>query len=177
MKQSLHYQAAKLAMGKLNADDIKSTIHRLVDEGIYLDEFHDALDERQSRMDEVLPALLAAFRHEGIVLPDREQAVWQLIEFHLQRIAYGAENPLEELGKLIADVYWNYDFHTPMKKYLGDSHGIEALIGLYWGADELTERPKDISFNGKYGEVAWSELKREIVIESKKWLADKQQVR
>ena len=45
MKESLRYQAAKLAMGKLNADEIKSTIHELVDDGLYLDAFLDAVRE------------------------------------------------------------------------------------------------------------------------------------
>lgn len=178
MKQSLDYHAAKLAVGKLSADEIKSTIHGLVDEGLYLDEFLDALDaDMRPRMDEVLPALLAALTHEGIALPEKEQAVWYLIEFHLKRIAGESVDPIEELGKLIADVYWDYDFHAQTIKYLGDSHGIAQLIGLYWEADDLREYPEDLSRKRKYRKDAWPELKRQIVIEAKQWMASRHPAR
>ena len=55
MPHSLHYQAAKLAMGKLNADEIKATIRDLVDGGFYVDAFLDALDNSRPRLDELLP--------------------------------------------------------------------------------------------------------------------------
>ena len=157
-------------MGKLNADDIKSTIHGLVDEGFYIDEFLDVLDAWRPRLDDVLPAFLAALNHKGITRPEKEQAVWYLIEFHLASIASETTDSLEELGKLIDDVYWDYDFHTPTREFLGDSHGIEQLIGLYWAADDLLESPEDVSFNGKYGNDRWLELKRQIIVEAKKWL-------
>lgn len=171
MKQPLQYQAAKFAMGNLNADEIKSIIHGLVDGGFYLDEFLDALDARKPRMEEVLPAFIATLNHNGISLPDKEQAVWILIEFHLRKIALEGSDSLEELAKLIADVYWNYDFHTPTQKYLGDSHGIENLIGLYWAADDLRDSPKYISYGGKYGDEALSDLKYQIVVKAKHWLS------
>lgn len=164
-------------MGTLNADDIKATIHELVDKGFYLDEFLDALEATRPRMNEVVPAFLAALTHKGIALPEKEQAVCHLIEIHLKSIVSGGENALEELGKLIADVYWDYDFQTPTKKYIGDSHGMEQLIGLYWSADDLRESPASVSFNGKYGQEAWSELKREIIVHAKRWLAARESAR
>ena len=171
MIEALKYKAAKLAMGRLNADEVKSTINDLVDQGTYLDEFLDVLGPTRPQMDEVLPALHAAFDHFGIVVPDKEEAVWHLIHLHCRAITSGSVNPLEELSKLIADVYWDYDFHAPTKKYLGDSHGIEGLIGLYWAADDLREHTNTVTVNGKLGEEAWSELNKEIVIESNRWLA------
>ena len=170
----LRYQAAKLGMGTLNADNIKSTIHALVDGGVYLDEFLEALDAKKPRLDEVLPAFFAALNNEGISVPNKDQAVWNLIELHLQKIAVATSDPLEQLQKLIADVYWNYDFHTSTQKYLGDSHGIEQLIGLFWAADDLRDNPKNISFGGKIGEEAWSQLKQQIVVEAKHWINARQ---
>ena len=171
MKSSLRYQAARHGLGTLNADDIKATIQALVDEGLYLDAFLEALDsDLHPRMAEVLPAFLAALGHYHVIVPSREEAVWELIGYHLQNVASNHANALQELGKLVADVYWEYDFHTPTKNYLGDSHGIEHLIGLYWSADDMRERPQEISVNGMRGEEAWSELNRQIVIEAKRWL-------
>lgn len=170
MKPTLYYQAAKLAMGTLHADAIKAMIHTLVDGGFFLDEFIDALDAKRPRMDDVKPALQAALKHFGITVPDKEQAVWQLLEFHLQGIASGDDDALVRLDQMMADVYWDYDFFGSSKKRRGDSHGIEHLIGLFWEADDLREDPENVSWNGKLGEDAWLELKRQIVVEAEKWL-------
>jgi len=170
MSHSLHYQAAKLAMGKLNADEIKAIIRGLVDSGFYLDAFLDALDNSRPRLDEVLPGLLAALSHHGIIVPDKEQAAWILIEHHLKAIAAGNSDPLEELSKLIADVYWDYDFHTPTKEYLGDSHGIEHLIGD-WEADGLRANAEGKGPNVATSVEEWTELRNQVVLQSKRWLA------
>ncbi len=58
---------------------------------------------------------------------------------NLSRIASGQGEPHDELEALISEVYWDYDFHSVTTKYLGDSHGIEHLIGLYWEYDDATE--------------------------------------
>jgi hypothetical protein len=171
MKDSLHYQAAKLVFGSLDADTMKQTVDELMNNGLYADECLDALDSSPARYDEVFPAFNAALSHYGIVLPTRDEAVWQLIQLHLQQIASGACDPLEGLSKLIADVYFDYDFGPLTKKFLGDSHGIERLIGLHWSQDELNARPGEVSMNGKYGDEAIVELKREVFLESERWLA------
>jgi hypothetical protein len=170
MKETLRYTAAKLAMGKVNADEVKSTINDLVDSGVYLDAFLVALEPaRHPQMDDVLPALLAAFNHFGILVPDKQRAVWELIDLHCRAIVSGSVRPLEELSRLITDVYCDY-FHVLTKQYLGDSHGIERLIGLYWGADDLTDHPDTVTVNGKHGKEAWAELDKEIVIQANHWL-------
>ena len=163
-----------MALGRINADDVKSIINDLVDKGTYLDSFLDVLGPRRPQMDEVLPALLAAFEHFGVIVPDKEQAVWRAIDHHCREIVTGEVNPLVELSKLIREDLWDYDFHKPTKKYLGDSHGIEHLIGLYWAADDLREHPDTVTFAGKQGEEAWSELNKEIVVECNRWLANHQ---
>jgi hypothetical protein len=171
MNDSLRYKAARLGFGTLDADTMKTTVDALMNEGFYVDACLDALDSAPARVDEVLPAFRAALDHYGIALPSREEAVWQLIEYHVRQIASGACDPYEGLAKLISEVYWDYDFHTPTKQFLGDSHGIDQLIGLYWGADDLEDRPSEVSLNNKYGAEAWSELKREIGLEAERWLA------
>lgn len=158
-------------MGNLTADEIKATIHGLVDDGFYLNDFLDALEISRPRLDEVLPGLQAAFRYHGIIVPDKEQAVWILIEHHLKVIAAGALEPWQELCQLMADVYWDYDFDTPTKEYVGDSHGIACLLRLFWSIDDLSENSEAVSLNGRNGEDAWAELNRQIIIEAERWLA------
>jgi hypothetical protein len=83
MKDSLHYQAAKLVFGSLDADTMKQTVDELMNNGFYVDECLDALDSSPAKYDEVFPAFSAALLHYGIVLPTRDEAVWQLIQWHL----------------------------------------------------------------------------------------------
>ena len=163
---NLEYQAAMLAMNKLDAYEIKATIQLLYDEGFYLDDFLDALDAGQHpRMAEVLPSLLAAFKYQEIAVPSKDAAVWQLIEHHLNGIVAGEADPSVNLSKLIADVYWDFDFQSITTKYLGDSHDIALLVGLYWAFDDL---------KGSLNEdpISISKINAQIRLESERWLAN-----
>lgn len=162
------YRAARLAMGTLNAADIKLTIHALVDRGFFLDAFADALKVTHPRMDEVLPALLAALRHMDIALPDKEQAVWHVIVFHLRKIASGSADPVKHLGRLVDDIYYRNDFHTSTRHVHGHSHGIEHLIEQYWRADAMLDCPED------HDDDDWSALHGQIIAEANEWLIARQ---
>jgi hypothetical protein len=83
MQDTLELQAARLALGLLDADRIKSTIESLVDAGLYLEPFLPALVDRHPRRDDVLPAFLAALDHHHIAVPDVDAAVTRLIAHHL----------------------------------------------------------------------------------------------
>jgi hypothetical protein len=113
---------------------------------------------------------MAYLEREGIEVPDRDKAVWQIVGHHLAQIVSDAVRPLDGLKHLISDVYWDYDFHAATKEFLGDSHGIEHLIALYWGYDDMKVRPAEVSCNGKYGEEGLRELEKEILDRSTDWL-------
>jgi hypothetical protein len=77
-------------------------------------------------------------------------------------------NPDHALEKLIDDCE-KYDFGAVCKEFVGDSHGIESLIGMYWGYADLEIPVEDAYCNGKRGAEAVVELKREIVAVAAKW--------
>ena len=156
--------AARIAFGTVNADEIQSTVDSMLMNGVYSREFIDIMDSKPARLDEVLPPFVAYLQREGISVPTKDQAVWQLIAHHVSRIVSGAADPISELQELISDVYWDYDFHTPTREYLGDSHGIQYLIGLYWENDDMTDR----DCNGSQKEI--KEIKEAIVKRSKEWM-------
>jgi hypothetical protein len=160
----LGYMAAKIGFGKVNADEIQSTVDSLLTDGIYSDEFIGIMDSKPARLDEVLPSFTTYLQREGISVPTKDQAVWQLIAHHVSRIASGTADPITELQELISDVYWDYDFHTPTREYVGDSHGIEYLIGLYWEYNDMMDRDR----NTFQEEI--KEIKESIVKRSKEWM-------
>lgn len=156
----LEYMAARIAFGTVNADEIQSTVDCMLMNGVYSREFIDIMDSKPARLDEVVPPFVAYLQREGITVPTKDQAVWKLIAYHVSRIASGAADPISELQELISDVYWDYDFHTPTREYLGDSHGIQYLIGLYWEYDDMSERDRDASRD---------EIKEAIIKRSEEW--------
>ena len=172
MANALRLQAARFALGLwVDADQIKATVESLVDAGVWQEAFLPALVERHPRFDDVLPAFLAALDHHGIAVPDKEAAIWQLIEHYLRDVVSAPSDALWQLGRFMDEVYGHCQFDMPAKKYVGDSHRIEQLLSLYWAAGDMRERP-EITVNGQQGPQAWVELNRLIVLEAERWLAD-----
>lgn len=169
MTNKLKYMAARIGLGIAHADEIKSLVNDLLDNEVYSDDFIDILDSNPTRMNEVVAPLTSYLNSIGIRIPNSEQAVWDLIAYHALAIAEGKIDPLKGLNSMIRDVYWNYDFSNSTREYLGDSHGIEQLIGYYWGYEDLVERPTEVSGNGQYGDDAIVELKKEIKREALQW--------
>jgi hypothetical protein len=137
MKTDIRYLAALRGLGTLDARAMRLAVDNLMNAGFYAEECLDALDSKPPRVDEVLPAFLAALAHYGVAVPDRELAVWQLIKHHLKRVVSPSSDPWECLRDLVRDLYWEYDFHSKSTQYLGDSHGLHRLIGIYWEIDDL----------------------------------------
>ena len=166
---ALEHKAALLALGKLSADDVITTISALMSEGFYADECLDALDSSPATLGEVLPAFNLALKHYGIMQPDKEQAFWQLIEYHARQIV-SEDDPLRCLENLIDDVYWDFDFYNAAKNSIGDSHDIERLIGIYCELEDVLEHSTEKNFYEKYGETL-VELKNNVRSEAQRWLA------
>ncbi len=118
----------------------------------------------------IVPAFERYLQSCDIAIPDRDTAVWGILKHHLEIIAHRADDPLDRFRDLMEEVYYDYDFNAKTTEYIGDSHGIEHLIGYFYGYDDLMDRPQDVSCNGKYGDAAIAELKNEIVDAAKSWL-------
>lgn len=173
LKESLKYEAAKMCFDKLDVKVVKAHFDSLMNQGIWLDEFVDIEYPTTNTQVDFKPAFEAALKALDIKAPsDKEEATWLILRKNISDIALEYIDPLDGLQRLITDIYWDYDFGTITKHYLGDSHGIEHLIGWYWGYDDMKERPTDISCNEKYGEEAIIELKKEVIKSAKAWVQE-----
>jgi len=141
----LEHIAARIAFDKVDADEIQSIVDALLMDGVYSDEFIVIMDAKPPTRADVLPPFKAYLEAEGISVPTKDQAVWQLIAHHVLRITSEAVAPLAGLQDLISEVYHDYDFYTSTRKYIGDSHGIEHLIGLYWEHSDMLETLRGVS--------------------------------
>ena len=167
----LEYMAARLAFGSVAAEEIWLTVDALLAGGTYSDEFIAIIDTRPPTHAESCHPSWHISNKRGLRCPTeiRRSGRSPAITFHRSfLVRFGLLTDL----RLIADVYWDYDFHSPTKKFLGDSHGIEHLIALYWGYDDMKARPADVSCNGKHGEEGIQEVEKEILKRSEDWLKE-----
>ncbi|HWD92768.1 MAG TPA: hypothetical protein VG938_10495 [Verrucomicrobiae bacterium] len=114
-------------------------------------------------MADAAPLFERACTELGVQIPNKDDAVDELLRAYLESIASGTRPAREGLEAVMREVYYPYFSDTPCKKYAGDSHGFEHLIGLYWGYDDLMEHQRQVSCDGKYGAEAitrWEELVR-----------------
>jgi hypothetical protein len=146
---ALKYESANLLLDRMNDERVVQLIDELIAQGIYFDEFLEVLDKSYYRPN-FLEALNASLLKLEVTIPETvDQAVWILLEYHISKMASEDGNAFNGLEDFMRDVYWNFDFGPHTKKYLGDSHGVENLIGLYWGYADLRDRyapkspPKD----------------------------------
>ena len=167
--KSLRYQAARLALGSLEAEEMKATVDSLMNEGFYAEECLAAMDaSAHPRLDEVLPALRAALEYHSVPVPSRDQAIRQLIEMHLTEIAAGVVDPVDGIKLLLEEVGWEDEFREGSKQYLGDAYGVERLVGFFYSAGTLKEpRP---SAGSTPAPAPAEDVGRAIKAEAEKWL-------
>lgn len=171
LNNELEYHAALMRFEQLDTKKVQEIFDSLMNDGMFYDEFVDIAYPKSNHLADFIPSFEAALRKLNCNIPvDQERAVWVILKFHVRNITNGAIDPLEGLKHIMNDAYWSYDFHNKTKKFLGDSHGIEYLIGLYWEYDDMMERPNEISWNDKYGEEAIIEVKKDIVKLAQEWL-------
>ena len=106
----------------------------------------------------------------GVTVPTKHEAVDALLRYHLESIASGARPARDGLEAIMRELYWPYFACEPCKQYVGDSRGMEHLIGAYWSYDDLIERPREVSWDGKYGAAAISRWEHSVRRYAKDWL-------
>ena len=106
----------------------------------------------------------------SVAVPTRDEAVDELLRHHLESIASGTCQPHEGLEALMREIYYPHFAGEPCKEYVGDSRGMQHLIGAYWSYNDLMERPREVSRDGKYGSEAiarWGDSVRQY---ARDWL-------
>lgn len=137
MLPDLAIAAARHALAQLSADDMCHAVDQAMDAGFYDDTCLAALDSRPARMDEVLPAFLALLAARGVDVPDRRTALRRVCQHHFARIASGAVDPWRGLCAWHDEVYALEELHMDDRVYVGDGLGLQHLISLYSGIDDL----------------------------------------
>jgi hypothetical protein len=105
----------------------------------------------------------------GVAIPSRGEAIDELLHFYVESIASGMRAPHDGLSAMMREIYFPHFASEACKKYVGDSCGMEHLIGAYWAYDDLTERP-ECSWDGKHGAEAIAAWERSVRQYARDWL-------
>lgn len=119
---------------------------------------------------EAVPIFERVCAQLGVKIPGEHDAIEEKLCDLLEAIASGALSPRMGLELVMREVYWLHVSKLANKKYVGDSVGLEMLIGAYWGYNDLMERPQEISFAGKYGPEAIAAWEQYVRQQAKDWL-------
>ena len=122
-------------------------------------------------MAEAAPVFEQACAQLGVTIPSKNEAIDELLRLHLESIASGSRSPYDDLSAIMREVYFPHFSSEPGKRYVGDSRGMEHLIGAYWVYDDLRARP-EVSFKGKAEADAISLFDEHVRELARDWLEE-----
>jgi hypothetical protein len=164
--ETLALAAARHRLGLETADSLRALAVALLAAGN-----EDALQlaiADDLDLDDLEPIFGKLCRDLGQARPTLEQARRTVTRAILQDIIDGTIAPEACLAHLVRGITpWKEE---PPDAYVGDSWGLQHLVGLYWNYDDLRERPT-ASIDGKHGNDAIPLLDREVISRAREWLA------
>ncbi len=164
---SIQVAAARLALGVLTSAELVRAADEALELGVYSDSLGELATVSNPIMAEVGPIFLKSLKELGISCPSKEEAAWMLLRHHIARIANETIPAREGLRQMMREVYYPANLSVRATKCVGDSHGLEYLIGDFYAYDDLEERPTEVSFEEKYGEEAIQALDRQVIRHAK----------
>ena len=157
---------SQYAVKVLSTEDLIGYANKKLDGGTYSDHLLSIIDQEYKDWNSTANYFEKFCTEQGLKIPSFDDAIMQLIKFHLKAISIEKHDPLERFGMLLEDIE-HYDFYGVTKKYVGDSIGIHYLYGLYYEVDDLSDDEK---------EKGLKEIKERMIEESSKWLENHQKV-
>ena len=165
----LELAAARHAIGVLPSSDMVRIANAVLERGCYSPVMGELATLRNPVMADAAPLFEQALEELGVQAPSRDTAVWVLLRHHIGQIAAGCISPREGLGRVV-EVYEQAHLYSETREYVGDSHGLERLLGCFYGYAEVEERPTEVSVHGRYGKEAARTLDDEVEQLSRRWL-------
>ncbi len=170
---SLEVAAARYRLGRETAESLRDLGVSLVADGVDAAVPLAIVDELT--LAEVGPVFERVCDGLHCALPTFDQAIDIVVAAQLTDIVSGSVAPYAGLERLMNDVvraHVNGETGAGAGHYVGESRGLQHLIGAYWGYDELLERPSEISVAGGYGDDAIAALNAHVIEFARDWLRD-----
>jgi len=138
-RMSFRGAVLRFELGLLPADELPHAAVQALEEGLDCEALR--ILAAHSLPPDDPSSVVTAYRRTlgdlGIVVPDRDGAVHELLEEDLAAIAAPRSHAYAEAKRTIAEIYFGLGFSGRNKEYVGDALGIEGLYGLVDTYDEL----------------------------------------
>ena len=166
----LDIAAAKYALGVIQSWELPPVADAALNRGQYSDSLAELASLHDPVMSDAGPLFEAAIAELNMNLPAQDAAIRTIITHYIQLISNGCAAPYDGLHKMMQDVYYGANLYEKSKEYAGDSHGIQHLVGAYYGYDDLRERPHEVSFEDNFGDSAIAAFDAHVVQLANEWL-------
>lgn len=171
IKARFSYEAAMMYFNHINRSLVVSCLDDLMQQGVWADSFNELLFPETDHFHEFKDAVTSALKDIGVSFPqDKESALWFILKLRLTDIATEEIVPLDGLVDLFDRIYFEYDFHAKSEHCLGDSHGIEHLIGIYLSYDDFMEGPIELVRKRTGFDQTIIDLNAEILQHARDWV-------
>lgn len=166
--RELLYTAVRYVFGIATGSELSESASKALDQGIYSPSLVELTTANNPFEQKSL--FESTMRELGLDMPEKAHCVFMMLRYHLETIADGSVPPKKGLENMMREVFYPADIHnqTPKGGFVGCSHGIERLVGLYWEYDELHER--EIALDKKSIDKVYAELNKETLEQSRAWL-------
>jgi len=165
----LHFAAAQLALRIASAADLKAAASSAADAGTVTPNIAALITLGDDTLAEAEPIFRKALEEVGVATPTLDEAVWLLLRKPISAIAEGSRDAEQGL-KEIMTVYSAANLHGRSTQYVGDSHGIQYLVGTYWEIHDVQAHSTEVDFQRRYGD-ALQKLRDVAVEHARAWLA------
>jgi hypothetical protein len=162
--------AAKLALRTATAADLKVAAGAAVDAGIVTPDIAALATLSDDTLAEAEPLFRKVLDDLQVTPPSPDAAVWILLRVPIQAIADGSV-AVEEGLQGVMGIFRSAGLHEVSDDYVGDSHDIQHLVGLYWEIRDLAAHTTEVGFTDRYG-PALEERRTEAIGRAKTWLTD-----
>jgi hypothetical protein len=161
--------AARYALGDLPSWDLVEIANVILGRGVYSDALGKLGTDRDLMMSAAGPLFEQALQDLNVEIPSSTQAIWVLLGHHIRQLASRAVAGREGLGPIM-DIYYLAELHARSTQFVGDSHGIQHLVGAFYEYDDIDVRQHEVSFRGHHG-AAVKALDDTVVRLAHEWLA------
>jgi len=165
----LREAAAWLVLGRVTASQLKAAADSCVDAGRITPSLAELATLTSDSLSEAEPLFHGALAELGLTLPDKDEAVWDLLRVYVAALADGSLDPERGLA-LIRGVHETANLHERDKVYVGDSYDLQELIGCYWQFDDIAVHRTEVGWADRY-QNAVQQLQRATVSSAEAWLA------
>lgn len=170
IKEELKFEAAWMVFDKPSVPSVKKYIDALAKHGIWFDEFLDLTLSKSDSQADLLPVIHAIFQKLDLTISSEDEALKIILKKQLLPIAQKKVDPIEGMGVIMNQIYYIANIPGRSEKVIGDTLGIEHLVGLYWTYLDLDELDPDAIYNGTTVRSLIIEIKNDIVSHANAWL-------